>query len=152
MTVDTSRISARVTRVMSWTLDEFVAEAARQLQADGWAIARRHSAPDAVWHVAARKGTHWLVVQVLVPATVIASRREDKLRLGHTVHLSSKLGKMEQWLAHVRPDGHVTFGHDSLSSSAWATAESEQEVCARLGLNAEGARRTAPANTPTTGR
>jgi hypothetical protein len=137
MTIATSRTSARVSRVMAWTLDDFVAEAAKQLQADGWAIARCDSAPDAAWHVAARKGARWLVVQVLIPATVIASRCADKLRLGHTVHLPSKLGRMEQWLAHVRPDGHVTFSHDSLSSSAWATTESDQEVYARLGLSGE---------------
>ena len=139
MTAYTTRISARASLAMAWSLDEFVAEAAKQLRADGWVIARSHSGAEAAWHVAARKGARWLVVQVLAPATAFASRRADKFRLGHEAHLPNKMGKMEQWLAHVRPDGKVTFGHDALSSSAWVTTESDQQACERLGLIADEA-------------
>ena len=116
------------------TLDYFVTEAVRQLQANGWNVARRQSDSDAVWHVAAKKGERWLVVQVLVPATAFTSRREDKLRLSQAAHLAGKVGRMEQWLAHVGPGGSVSFGHDTLSSTAWASAESDQQFRERLGL------------------
>ena len=114
------------------TLDDFIAEAARQLKGDGWTIAQcRHDAGIA-WHVAARKGERWLVVQVLGPGTAPASRQEEKLRLGSAAQMPVKSGRMEQWLAHVRPDGYVTFGHDTLSGSAWARGESDLQVRERL--------------------
>jgi hypothetical protein len=121
---------------MTLTLEDFIAEAARQLKADNWTIARcRHDAGVA-WHVAARKGEQWLVVQVLGPGTAAASRQRDKLRLGEAARLPSKAGRMEQWLAHVRPGGRVTFGHDTLSAYAWAVAsESDQQVHDRLRLD-----------------
>jgi hypothetical protein len=119
--------------VMTRTLDDFIAEAARQLKADDWTIARCRHDPGVVWHVAAHKGAQWLVVQVIAPGTAASSRQEDKLRLGEAARLPSKAGRMEQWLAHIQPGGRVTFGHDTLSTSAWAMArESDQQMHERL--------------------
>lgn len=113
------------------TLEDFVAEAARQLKSGGWDIAQRDSHGD-VWHIVARRGMKWRVVQVLVPATELATRQRDKLRLGNAAQLSFRAGSMEQWLAHIRPGGHVTFGRDVLRGTAWDGNETDQQVGARL--------------------
>jgi hypothetical protein len=125
------------------TLEEFVAVAARQLKAAGWTIARCRGGRDAPWHLAARKGERWRVVQVLAPEMESASRLQERIRLGQSARLSGKTGTMEQWLGHIRPGGHVTFGHDVLSRAAWGTNETQQELRERLGLPA----RPAPAVT-----
>ena len=117
------------------TLEDFIAEAARQLKGDGWKIARCQGGRDAVWHLAARKAARWRVVQVLVPATVPTSRLQDKVRLGQAAQLSAKAGSMEQWLAHVSPRGHITFGRDVLSSMNWGRNETEPQLRERLGLS-----------------
>jgi hypothetical protein len=116
-------------------LDDFIAEAARQLKADGWRIARCRGGGDAAWHLAATRGAKWRVVQVLVPATAPARRQRDKMRLGEAAQLSANTGRMEQWLAHVRPGGYVTFGQDVLSGTAWARNETEPQWRERLGLS-----------------
>jgi hypothetical protein len=116
------------------TLADFIALAARQLTADGWEIARCRGSAEAAWHLAASKGAKWRVVQVLVPATAPARRLQDKIRLGEAAQLGARAGSMEQWLAHVRPGGHVTFGRDVLSGSAWGQNESEQQSRERLGV------------------
>jgi hypothetical protein len=41
---------------------------------------------------------------------------------------------MEQWLAHVRPNGYVTFGPYVLSAQRWAV--DREEALASLGLAA----------------
>jgi hypothetical protein len=43
---------------------------------------------------------------------------------------------MEQWLGHIRPGGHVTFGHDVLVSAIWGRPETQPELRERLGLDA----------------
>jgi hypothetical protein len=116
------------------TLEDFIALAARRLKADGWRIARCRGSAEAAWHLAARKGARWCVVQVLVPATALARRRRDKIRLGETAQLGARVGSMEQWLAHVSPRGQVTFGRDVLSGHAWVRNETEQQALARLGI------------------
>jgi hypothetical protein len=118
------------------TLDAFIAVAARQLKAAGWTIARCRGGPDAPWHLAARRGELWRVVQVLAPATDSAGRQRERLRLGQAARLSRRTGTMEQWLAHVRPGGHVTFGHDVLASAIWGRPETQPELRERLGLDA----------------
>src|SRR5437763_16460501 len=107
--------------VTARTLEDFIAEAARQLKADHWTIARCRHDPGVAWHVAARKGAQRLVVQVLAPGTAAASRQEDTLRLGEAARLPSKAGPMAQSLAHVGPGGRATSGHDTLSTAAGGT-------------------------------
>ena len=122
--------------VLGRTLEDFIAVAARQLKADGWKIARCQGGRDAAWHLAARRGERWRLVQVLLPGTVPAGRQQGKIRLGEAGQLSAKAGSMEQWVAHVRPGGHVTFAHDVLSGFAWGRNETEPQLRERLGLGA----------------
>jgi hypothetical protein len=129
---------------MTRALDEFIAVAARQLKAAGWTIARCRGGRDAPWHLAARKGEQWRVVQVLAPATGPARRQQERLRLGQAARLSGRTGTMEQWLGHVRPDGRVTFGHDVLASAVWGTPETQPELRERLGLRARPEPRVTP--------
>ena len=126
------------------TLEEFIAEAARQLKAAGWRIARCRGGQDAAWHLAAWKGERWRVVQVLAPATERARRQQARVRLGQAAQLPARAGSMEQWLGHVRPGGHITFGHDVLSGAAWGRQETEPELRERLGLGARSEQRGAP--------
>lgn len=131
---------------MGRTLEHFIALAAQQLKADGWKIARCRADAEAAWHLAASKGTRWRVVQVLVPATAPAQRQLDKIRLGEAAQLAARVGSMEQWLAHVRPGGYVTFGRDVLSGFAWGLNEPEQQSRERLGIGGpheEGSAQTA---------
>lgn len=118
------------------TLRDFVAQAALQLKAAGWRIARCRGGSDVAWHLVATQGERLRVVQVLAPATSSASRQQDKRRLGREAQLATKAGSMEQWLAHIRPGGRVTFGLDVLSGSMWGRAGTSEEVRDRLGLPA----------------
>ena len=124
------------------TLDELVVQAARQLAADGWRIVRCRGGIDSTWHLVGALGERLRVVQVLPPATPAASRQRDKLRLGQTAQMSTKAGSMEQWLAHIRPGGRVTFGRDVLSGGMWGRVSSLEELRDRLGLPADGERKT----------
>ena len=130
--------------LMGRTLEDFIAEAAKQLKAAGWRIARCQGGPDVAWHLAARRGGRWRVVQVLVPATLPASRQQERIRLGQAAQLTGRAGSMEQWLGHIRPGGHVTFGLDILSGSVWGRQETEQELTERLGLDGSLEPATAP--------
>jgi hypothetical protein len=129
---------------MTRALEEFIAVAARQLEAAGWTVAGCRGGRDAPWHLAARKGEQWRVVQVLAPGTGPASRQQARLRLGQTARLSGRTGTMEQWLGHVRPDGRVTFGHDVLASAVWGARETQQALRERLGLGARPEPRVTP--------
>ena len=40
--------------VLVRTLEDFIAEVARQLKGGGWNVARCQGGPDALWHLAAR--------------------------------------------------------------------------------------------------
>ena len=113
------------------TLDDFLREAAAALEAQGWKVARRQDAPGAAWHLAARKGEKWRLVQVILPATVPARCQEGRRLLGEAAQLPARLGSMEQWMAHVRPDGRVTFGPYTLNPQLWGSDHSALE---RLGL------------------
>jgi hypothetical protein len=115
------------------TLDDFVAVAAQQLKAAGWKIARCRGGRDAPWHLAARKGERWRVVQVLAPATAPASRHHERIRLGQAARLSWRSGTMEQWLGHVRPGGHVTFGQDVLPGAGRGQVETREALQLRFG-------------------
>ena len=114
------------------TLDDFIAVAAHQLKAAGWKIAQCRGGREEPWHLAAHKGERWRVVQVLAPATAPASRHLERIRLGQAARLSGRTGTMEQWLGHVRPGGHVTFGHDVLTGAVWGISESQEELQLRF--------------------
>jgi hypothetical protein len=118
------------------TLDDFIAVAARQLKAAGWKISRCRGGRDAPWHLAAHKGDRWRVVQVLAPATSPAHRQQERIRLGQAARLSGRTGTMEQWLGHVRPGGHVTFGHDVLTGAVWGGVDTPDELLLRCGHQA----------------
>jgi hypothetical protein len=120
------------------TLDDFIAAAARQLKAAGWKISRCRGGRDAPWHLAAHKGDRWRVVQVLAPATAPADRQQERIRLGQAARLSGRTGTMEQWLGHVRPGGHVTFGHDVLTGAVWGGVDTPEELQLRFGHPAQG--------------
>jgi hypothetical protein len=109
------------------TLDDFLREAAAVLEATGWKVARRQLQPGAAWHLAARKGEKWRLVQVLLPATCPAECQEGRRRLGESAQLPARLGSMEQWMAHVRPDGRVTFGPYTLNPQIWGNAQNALE-------------------------
>ena len=113
------------------TLDEFLKEAAATLEAQGWKVARRQSALGAPWHLAARKGEKLRLVQVLLPATASAQCQEGRRLLGELAQLPGRMGSMEQWMAHVRPDGRVTFGPYILNAQIWG---SDNGAVERLGL------------------
>lgn len=113
------------------TLDEFLKEAAATLEAQGWKVARRQPTVGAAWHLAARKGEKWRLIQVLLPATAPAQCQEGRRLLGELAQLPGRLGSMEQWMAHVRPDGRVTFGPYILNAQIWG---SDNGAVERLGL------------------
>lgn len=116
---------------LSTNLDDFLREAAAVLEAQGWKVAQRQSVLDAAWHLAARKGEKWRLVQVVLPATHPSQCQEGRKLLGESVQLPARLGSMEQWMAHVRPDGRVTFGPYTLNPQLWGNDHTALE---RLGL------------------
>ena len=115
------------------TLAEFLDEAAAVLEAQGWKVSRRHAEYDAPWHLGARKGEKWRLVQIMLPASAPAQCQEARRVLGEVAQLPARLGSMEQWMAHVRPDGRVTFGPYTLNPQLWGNDTTALE---RLGLAA----------------
>jgi hypothetical protein len=75
---------------------------------------------------------------VLAPATAPADRQQERIRLGQAARLSGRTGTMEQWLGHVRPGGHVTFGHDVLTGAVWGGVDTPEELQLRFGHPAQG--------------
>jgi hypothetical protein len=98
---------------------DLVQAVAKTLRASGWKVTRCCAEPDAAWHVVAYRATRWRVVQVVAPATVPAVRQAGRLRLSDAARLSARAGSMEQWLAHIRPDGRPVFGPHILTSQRW---------------------------------
>jgi hypothetical protein len=113
------------------TLDDFLKEAAAVLEAQGWKVAQRRCDQDAAWHLAARKGEKWRLVQVMLPASAPSQCQAARKVLGELAQLPARLGSMEQWMAHVRPDGRVTFGPYTLNPQLWG---SDTQALERLGL------------------
>ncbi len=105
-----------------------------ELTANGWITLGSQTDETAPWHLAVRKGVSWRVIQILAPASTPAQRQEGRRNLGVTVQLPGRMGKMEQWLAHVRPGGRIVFSVDHLSSTAWSISGSETAVSERLGI------------------
>src|SRR5688500_627461 len=87
------------------TWKRLVGLASAQLRATGWTVEATHEERAAAWHVAARRGEKWCVVQILPPATTAAQRQQRRRELGSAVRLTPRRGTMEQWGAHVRPGG-----------------------------------------------
>jgi len=113
------------------TLDDFLREAAAVLEAQGWKVSKSQPVHGAPWHLAARKGEKWRLVQVLLPATTPPVCQECRRQLGELAQIPARLGSMEQWMAHVRPDGRVTFGPYTLNPQIWG---SDLHALERLGL------------------
>jgi hypothetical protein len=113
------------------TLEDFLSEAAAVLEAQGWKVAQRQGEDDAPWHLAARKGEKWRLVQIMLPASAPACCQEGRRHLGEVAQLPARLGSMEQWMAHIRPDGRVTFGPYTLNPQLWG---SDNTALERLGL------------------
>jgi hypothetical protein len=99
----------------------YVTHAATLLAAQGWRLVRRDDDPAAPWHVITRKQHKWRVVQILSPTSTLAERQSARLELGDAARVPHAVGTMEQWLAHVRPDGYVTFGPYTLNAQRWAS-------------------------------
>lgn len=110
--------------------------ASAQLRAGGWRVEATQEERTAAWHVAARRGEKWCVVQILGPATTAAMRQTRRRELGEAVRLTPRRGTMEQWGAHVRPGGRVVFGMETLNGTAWMGLPDEAELAERLGLPA----------------
>ena len=110
--------------------------ASAQLSATGWTVEATCDEDAAAWHVAARRGEKWCVVQVLAPATTAATRQTRRRELGEAVRLAPRRGTMEQWGAHVRPGGRVVFGMETLNGTPWVGLPDEADVVERLGLAA----------------
>ena len=111
-----------------------VGAAVRQLTREGWKVCGIRPEADSPWHVVAQRGVKWRVVQVLAPATAPRERQMRRLRLGEAAQIPTSLGRMETWLAHVRPGGRLIFSHDSLSGSAWGSDPDAAHLRLRLGL------------------
>ena len=134
--------AATVTRALEGYLRErasaphdLIGAAVRQLTREGWTVCAVHADADAPWHVAARRGARWRVVQVLAPATGSHERQAGRLRLGEAARIPAALGRMEQWLAHVQPGGHLTFGRDALCGADWGHDRDLAHLRLRLGLD-----------------
>jgi hypothetical protein len=117
--------------------ESYVWRAATVLEAQGWHVVRRDVDPDAPWHLIARKAQKWRVLQVVSPATAPPQRQAARLELGHVARIPHRLGTMEQWLAHQRPDGHLSFGAYTLNAQRWATPDdtSSESLIALLGVS-----------------
>jgi len=113
------------------TLDDFLSEATLVLEAQGWKVAHRQPECEAPWHLAARKGEKWRLVQIMLPASAPSHCQAARKVLGEVAQLPARLGSMEQWMAHVRPDGRVTFGPYTLNPQLWGNDTTALE---RLGL------------------
>ena len=115
---------------------DLVGLAAAQLRATGWTVEATHEERAAAWHVAARRGEKWCVIQILAPATTAAMRQTRRRELGEAVRLAPRRGTMEQWGAHVRPGGRVVFGMETLNGTPWMGLPDEADLPARLGIAA----------------
>ena len=124
--------AAAAAAAAAWS--ELVGLAAAQLRAGGWRVEAMREEKLASWHLVARRGAKWCVVQILAPGTLAAARQTRRRELGETVRLAPRLGTMEQWGAHVRPGGRVMFGMETLSGTAWMGLPNEEELAERLGL------------------
>lgn len=119
------------------SLEVLLQTATAELQGDHWKIMRQDDRLEAPWHLVVHKGNRWRVIQLLPPSTSSADRQARRRDLGETVRLPTRLGTMEQWLAHMRPNGSITFGPYVLTAQAWSIVDStEDEALARLGLAA----------------
>jgi hypothetical protein len=119
---------------------DIVQHAARRLAASGAQVLYLQCAAALPWHVIARAGAKWRIIQVLPPGSDAAQRREGRQQLGATAMMSARLGTMEQWFAHVRPGGRLAFGTDLLSGYAWGgAADSPEALGDRLASLAKGA-------------
>jgi hypothetical protein len=105
-----------------------VEQAASQIAGQGWTILKRETDDEAAWHIVAAKAKRLRVVQIVPPATPPTVRQEARLRLGEAARLPGSLGSMEQWLAHVRPDGRCLFGAFLLNAQRWATTAPYSDV------------------------
>jgi hypothetical protein len=99
-----------------------VQEAVAVLLGENWRVLRRQEEQDAPWHLLVAKGQRLRVIQLIAPATPARARQASRERLGATVQMPSVLGTMEQWLAHVRPDGRTRFGPYVLNAQRWSNA------------------------------
>lgn len=107
------------------TLSELLEQAVHELSGQGWKIMGRQDEDDASWHLLARKGSRWRVIQLLPPAVTPQERQARRLELGDTIRMPSRSGTMEQWLAHLRPDGHLSFGPYVLNAQRWAGSDQQ---------------------------
>ena len=108
--------------------------AAERLNGDGWKVEATRQDPESPWHVAARRGQKWCVVQLLEPASAASTRQARRRDLGQSVRLTPRHGTMQQWAAHIRPGGRVVFGAETLNGLAWMGLSDEGDLPARLGL------------------
>ena len=114
-----------------------LASATARVRSSGWRVAQARAEPEATWHLVARRGAQWLVIQVLAPGSSGAERRARRRQLGEEVRLASRRGTMEQWFAHVQPGGHLVFGSDALNGLLWSAAgEDDAAIELRLGIPA----------------
>ena len=141
------------------TVADLVPEAARRLAAAGWRVLYAQATTAAAWHLIAATGrersARWCVVQLLLPGADAAARHDGRQRLGTAALVPVRLGTMEQWVAHVRPDGQLAFGVDVLSGHAWRgddpSAEALGDRLGRLAAQACAGRPTATVPDPDTG-
>lgn len=106
-------------------LSMLVDRAVRDITGQGWNVVQQQTDELAMWHLIARKGERWRVIQVVPPATAPSVRQSRRLDLGNAVRMPARAGSMEQWLAHVRPDGQVSFGPYLLNAQRWANSDEE---------------------------
>jgi hypothetical protein len=100
-------------------LRQCVLAAVADLEAHGWAILRRRSGSGDAWHIVSMKGARLRVIQIVPPATPAARRQQGRALLGERTHVPASLGTMEQWLAHLCPDGRVIFRPYVLHPRHW---------------------------------
>jgi len=116
------------------SLDDFLREAITVLEAQGWRIVRQSTEEAVPWHIAGRKGEKWRLIQIVTPATSHTVTQSGRRLLGQHVQLPARLGTMEQWVAHIRPDGRCNFGPYTLNPQVWG---SDNDVITRLELDAD---------------
>lgn len=114
------------------SLDDFLREASVALEGQGWRVVLRRDLTESPWHLICRKVDKWRVVQVLTPAVSHQVTENARRSLGRNVQLPARLGTMEQWVAHVRPDNRCTFGPYILNPQIWG---SDEEVLTKLGVD-----------------
>jgi hypothetical protein len=100
-------------------------QAVRDLVGQGWNVLQQQTEEVAPWHLIVHKGERWRIVQLVAPATAPTLLQSRRLALGDAVRMPSRVGTMEQWLAHVRPDGHISFGPYVLNGQRWAGSDED---------------------------